>query len=115
MLLGSHRVASPPVTTTVELARHQWEEGYRRLRATTADPRRHERLTAQVDILVDELRRRLGQVFTLRELTDEYESAERWTRDAVAASFPSPHPGDLSTAEDSAFHLYARGARDFAP
>lgn len=103
------------MTTTVELARHQWEEGYRRLRAATADPARQERLSAQVDVLVDELRRRLGQVFTLRELTDEYDRAERWSRDAVAATLPSPHPGDLSTAEDAAFHLYARGARDFEP
>lgn len=103
------------MTTTVELARHQWEEGYRRLRGTVDDRKRHERLTAQVDILVDELRRRLGQVFTLGELTEEYDRAERWTRDAVASTVPAPHPGDLSTAEDAAFHLYARGARDFAP
>jgi hypothetical protein len=103
------------VSVQVETARHQWEEGYRRLQAAAADRSRYERLTAQVDAVTEELRRRLGQIFTLRELADEYARAERWSRDAVAATFPPPRPEDLSTAEDAAFHLYARGARDYEP
>jgi alcohol dehydrogenase class IV len=103
------------VLPQVETARQQWEEGHRRLQAAAGDPARYERLTAQVDALTDELRRRIGQLFTLRELTEEYGRAERWAREAVADVVPRPRPGDLSIAEDAAFHLYARGARDFIP
>ena len=104
------------MSAQVETARHQWEEGHRRFQVASSDAVLYERLTAQVEALTGELRRRLGQVFTLRELAEEYERAERWSRDVVAAAGPpAPRPGDLSTAEDAAFHLYARGARDFRP
>ena len=110
-----HALASEPVSVEVETARHQWEEGHRRLRAAAADHPRYERLSAQVEALTDELRRRLGGVFTLRELVEEYDRAERWSRDVVSEIAPPARPGDLATAEDAAFHLYARGARDFRP
>jgi hypothetical protein len=103
------------VSVQLETARHQWEDGYRRLQATTGDPARHERLSAQVEALTEELRRRLGQIFTLGELAEEYERAERWSRDILPVTVPPPGPGDLATAEDAAFHLYARGARDYQP
>jgi hypothetical protein len=103
------------MTAEVETARHQWEDGYRRLRAATSDPVRYERLSAQVEIVSEELRRRLGQIFSLRELAEEYRRAERWSRDLLSGTVPPPRPGDLSTVEDAAFHLYARGARDYEP
>jgi hypothetical protein len=103
------------MSVQLETARHQWEEGHRRLQAAIADPARYERLSAQVEAMTEELRRRLGQVFTLRELVDEYALAERWSRDVSPVAVPPPRPGDLSTAEDAAFHLYARGARDYEP
>src|SRR5437867_6163145 len=62
---------SASVSAQIETARHQWEEGHRRLQAAAADPIRYARLSAQVEALAEELRRRLGQVFTLRELADE--------------------------------------------
>jgi hypothetical protein len=103
------------VTVQLETARHQWEEGYRRLQAAVGDAARYERLSAQVEAVTEELRRRLGQIFTLNELAEEYERAERWTRDVAPATVPPPRPGDLSTAEDAAFYVYARGARDYEP
>jgi hypothetical protein len=103
------------VSVQLETARHQWEEGYRRLEAAIGDPSRYERLSAQVEAMTEELRRRLGQIFTLRELAEEYARAERWSRDVSPVAVPPPRPGDLSTAEDAAFHLYARGARDYEP
>ena len=99
----------------VETARQQWEDGHRRLQATAGDPPRYERLAAQVEALMEELRRRVGQVFTLHELADEYTRAERWSREVAADNRRAPSPGDLSTAEDAAFHLYSRGARDYGP
>ena len=98
-----------------EAARHEWEEGHRRLQAAAGDPARYERLSAQVDALGEELRRRLGQVFTLRELVDEYGRAEMWTREVVAGTVARLDAGDLAIAEDAAFHAYARGARDYEP
>ena len=104
------------MSAQLETARHQWEDGYRRLQAAAAaNPGRYECLSAQVDAVTEELRRRLGQVFTLRELADEYAGAERWSRDVLPVTVPPPGPGDMSTAEDAAFHLYARGARDYEP
>jgi hypothetical protein len=103
------------VSVQLETARHQWEDGYRRLQAAVRDQGRYERLSAQVEAVTEELRRRLGQIFTLRELAEEYAGAERWSRDILPLTVPPPGPGDLSTAEDAAFHLYARGARDYQP
>lgn len=103
------------MSAAVDIARQQWEEGHRRLQSAASDPVRFERLSAHVAALTDELRRRLGQVFTLRELADEYAGAEAWTRGVAPFGTPPPAPSDLATAEDAAFHLYARGARDFDP
>jgi hypothetical protein len=102
------------VSAQVETARQQWVEGHRRYREASSDPVRFDLLTAQMQAVVQELRRRLGQVFTIQELADEYGRAERWSRD-VELGAAGLRPGDLVTAEDAAFHLYARGARDFEP
>jgi hypothetical protein len=103
------------VAVHVENARQQWEEGHRRLQEAASDPARYRLLISQVEVLTEELRRRLGQVFALRDLAEEYERAETWARDATAEMSPPGRPGDLATAEDAAFHLYARAARDYAP
>ena len=100
----------------VDTARQAWEEGYRRLQAEARDPVRYERLLAQVDAVTDELRRRIGQTFSLAELTEVYAGAERWSRTIVAERAPAKGwPATLSIVEDAAFHLYARGAVDYTP
>jgi hypothetical protein len=99
---------------SVEVARQQWHEGYRRLEAV--EPDAHARLLEQVAALIEELQRRIGSTFTLAELARVYDESERWTREAVAERAASPGwARGLSTATDAAFHLYARGARDYAP
>jgi hypothetical protein len=103
------------MSAQVEVARQQWHEGHRRFQAAADDPLRYERLAAHVAVLTGELRRRIGQVFTLGELADEYTRAEAWSRDVADEAVPLPGPADLATAEDAAFHLYARAARDFDP
>ena len=103
-------------TGAVEQARQQWEEGHRRLQSRAHDRPVYERLYAQVDSITEELRRRIGRHFTLLELADVYAGAEHWSRDAAVDGAPeTARPEDLVTVEDAAFHLYARGAVDYAP
>ena len=101
----------------VESARREWEEGHRRLlEQTREDATTADRLLAQVDVVAAELRRRVGGVFTLRELAEAYARAEEWSRAVVAEEAASPGwPRTLSLVEAAAFHLYARGAQDYVP
>jgi hypothetical protein len=105
-----------PGSSAVENARREWEESSRTLEAAADDPARYRSLLDQVDAVLAELRRRIGQTFTLAELVDEYGRAERWSRDAVQEAAPAPGwPRTLSLVEGAAFHVYARGATDYAP
>jgi hypothetical protein len=100
----------------VESARREWAEGHRRLLEQAGDAGERERLLAQVDVVGAELRRRVGGVFTLRELAESYASAEEWSRAVVAEQAPAPGwPRTLSLVEAAAFHLYSRGAQDYLP
>ena len=60
-----------------ELARHEWAAGYRRLENERENEARYRALLAQVAGISDELRRRIGSVFTISELASEYRRAER--------------------------------------
>jgi hypothetical protein len=100
----------------VESARRDWEEGHRRLQDEVRRQAAPERLLAQVDAVLAELRRRVGGTFTLRELAAAYGDAERWSRDAVAERAAAPGwPRTLSLVEAAAFHEYSRGAQDYEP
>jgi hypothetical protein len=100
----------------VDAVRQEWEEGNRRLEAHARDRRAYVRLLEQVEVLTDELRRRVGQTFTLAELADAYAGAERWSRDAIAERAPvRGWSSTLSIVEDAAFHRYQRGAIDYEP
>ena len=104
------------MSVSVDAVRREWEQGDRRLEALATDRRAYAALLEQVDVLVDELRRRVGQTFTLAELAEAYAGAERWSRDAVAERAPGPGwARTLSIAEDAAFHRYQRGAIDYEP
>ena len=96
------------------LDRQEWEEGHRRLEAERDDPRRYHRLVEQVELVVDELRKRIGQTYTLAELAGAYHDAERWARATVEERAPSQGwPRDLSLVLAAAFHAYQRGAVDY--
>ena len=96
----------------VENARLQWEDGYRRLNEYASDRPTYERLLAEVGVLIDELNRRVGQTFTLAELAAAYDDADRWLLEVLA---PGAGAIQLGLVEDAAFHVYARGAVDYAP
>jgi hypothetical protein len=103
-------------SVAVEHARQQWEEGHRRLESRARERRVYNRLHAQVAAVTEELRRRVGQTFTIGQLAEVYTGAERWSREAAARGAPeTARPEDLAIVEDAAFHLYARGAVDYAP
>jgi hypothetical protein len=100
-------------TVGVQLARRQWEEGSRRFdEESKSDPR----LLAAFEVVTDELRKRVGQTFSLDQLASAYANAEDWSRTAVAehAAFPG-WPRSLTTVQDAAFHAYARRATDYTP
>jgi hypothetical protein len=99
-------------------ARLQWDEGVRRFEATRDDGARYRQLGSLVDAVQDELRRRVGQTFTLAQLADAYEGSEDWVRDVVLDSTPSRARAglrDTALVQDAAFALYARGATDYRP
>jgi hypothetical protein len=96
------------------LVRQEWEEGVRRLEAERSDPARYLRLVEQIEVVADELKKRVGQTYTLDELADAYRDAERWGREVVEERAPSPGwPRDLALVLAAAFHAYQRGAVDY--
>jgi hypothetical protein len=100
----------------VDLARQQWEEGHRRIESASRDRAQYSRLLREVEVVLEELRRRLGGTFTLAELAAAYRDAERWAHEAVAESDAAPGWARwVSTATDAAFYRYARGAQDYRP
>jgi hypothetical protein len=100
----------------VDHARQQWEEGHRRFDAAARDPVDGDRLHTQLDAVVSELRRRVGETFTLAELADAYTGAEDWAREVVAERAPVPNwPRTVALVADAAFYVYARGAVDYRP
>jgi hypothetical protein len=101
---------------SIVAVRQEWAEGNRRLESEREDPRRYRVLRAQVEAVTEELRRRIGSVFTLDELGDEYGRAERWSREVFAELHPEERwaPG-LTMSVDAAFHRFSRGAKDYEP
>jgi hypothetical protein len=102
--------------TTVSAARLEWEQGDRRFAEEARDPALADALHRQRDAVLDELRRRVGGVFTLGELAAAYGGSERWVREVIEERVPSRGGArTVSVAADAAFHAYSRGAQDYDP
>jgi hypothetical protein len=102
--------------TQIEVTRHEWEEGTRRLEATRDDPRRYRQLLQLLELVLGELRKQIGQRYTLQELVDAYGESERWAREVLEERAPNPGwPRDLTTVLAAAFDAYQRGAMDYEP
>ena len=102
------------MAAVLEHARQEWEQGHRRLQGLAGDPV-YRRLLGQVDAVTNELRRRVGQTFTLSELADAYTSADVWGWEVLAQRMGTGDLAHVAAALDAAFYLYARGAVDYAP
>ena len=105
------------MTMELEVARHQWDDGRRRIEeARRVDRRRYDELVVEVEVVLAELRGRVGQTFTLAELADAYDGADGWVRDLLDDADPDGEPvAEAGTVADAAFHQYARGASDYRP
>jgi hypothetical protein len=102
------------VTDSTELVRQEWQEGYRQLESLRDDRSRYDRLLVQIEVVGDELRKRVGQTYTLAELAAAYRDADRWARELVEERASTPGwPRDLSLVLAAAFHAYQRGASDY--
>jgi hypothetical protein len=95
-----------------ENALFQWEEGRRRLRDLSEDPATRRRADRAVDAIREELRRRVGTVFTAAELARCYAQGTEWCL-GVAAEL-SPGLTDAQALADAAFWLHLQNATDFA-
>ena len=104
------------MSATIEASRQQWQDGYQRFQALVGGSTAGDRLYLQLETVSDELRRRIGQTFTLAEAVELYGSAERWATDAVAErAAVRGWSRDLAIVLDAAFHLYTRAAVDYLP
>jgi hypothetical protein len=91
----------------------QWREGERRLAAAPAEDRAP--LERIVDVLLAELRRRLGGRFTAEELAELYGRGTSWCLQLAMQLAPEdPWAWDSRIVVDAAFARYLREAADFA-
>ena len=104
------------LTVDVELARQHWLDGTRRVERAREDQPRYRTLVGSVDLVVAQLRKRVGQNFTLSELAAAYEGADDWARTILDDADPEgPGPSEPGTVADAAFHVYSHGAADYRP
>jgi len=93
----------------LENALYQWRDGERRL-AEASEPARTD-LDLAADVVVEELRKRLGSSFLLEELADFYDEGTDW---ATALAARHAAGTDAAAVVDAAFARYAREASNFA-
>jgi hypothetical protein len=99
----------------VDSTRREWEDAHRRLQSFASNQPLYDRLVDQLKVVTEELRRRVGEFFTLEQLVSAYRDADRWSREVLdERGAPGAHR-DAALLEDAAFHLYSRGASDYRP
>jgi hypothetical protein len=105
----------PEAEAVVESTRREWADAYRRLQSFAPDQMLYTRLVDELELVTDELRRRVGEIFTLEQLVTEYGDADDWSREVLEErGGPGAHR-HAALLEDVAFHLYSRGASDYRP
>jgi hypothetical protein len=93
----------------LENALYQWRDGDRRL-AQASEPARAD-LDRAADVVVEELRKRLGSTFLLEELADFYHHGTDWATELAGRHAAGT---DAAAVVDAAFARYAREASNFA-
>lgn len=93
----------------VENAIYQWQEG-ERVVAGAPEPARAD-LERAVEVVLDELRRRLGSSFVLGELAEFYAGGTDWAEQLAVRQAAGL---DAAAVVDAAFARYAREASNFA-
>ena len=100
----------------IESVRQEWEQGHRRFEDSVRDPALRSQLLEPLEVVTGELRKRVGQTFTLAELASVYARADDWVRAAVEER--AERPGwarTVALVQDAAFHQNQRGAVDYTP
>lgn len=96
-----------------DYAIQQWREGERRL--ARAPLERAALLQRITDVLVVELRKRLGGRFSAEELAGLYDRGTSWCLQLAMDTAPEqPWAWDSRTVVDAAFARYLREATDYA-
>lgn len=95
----------------LDYTRLRWEDGERRLRDVPPSARRP--VERVVELLVAELRRRLGGAFTAAELAELYEGSSAWTMGMAVRIAPAEPIAWEQWVADAAFARYVRGATDW--
>jgi hypothetical protein len=99
----------------VDAVRQQWEDGNRRFESQADEPV-FPHLLDQFEVATDEIRKRVGETFTLSQLADAYTTSDHWLREAVEERVAAPGwVRHVSVVQDAAFHIYSRGATDYTP
>ena len=93
----------------IENALYQWREGERRL-AHAPEPAKAD-LDLATDVVVEELRRRLGSSFVVDELADLYGRDTDWALEIARRNAAGT---DSASVVDAAFARYVREAKDYA-
>jgi hypothetical protein len=100
---------------SVRLAREDWRSGERAVERMLADPKLAPVARGVMQELERELRRRLGQTYTLAALVKVYDDADRWARGAAQRVAPGIGWVQDSAFADAACARAARNARDWTP
>jgi hypothetical protein len=93
----------------VENALYQWREGERRI-AGTPDTVQSD-LEVATEVVIEELRRRLGSSFVVDELADLYGRDTDWALELARRQGAGT---DAAAVVDAAFARYVREAKDYA-
>ena len=93
----------------LENALFQWEEGERRI-SQAAELERGD-LERAVEVVLSELRRRLGSTFLVDELANFYASGTDWAAELAGRESAGV---DSAHVVDAAFNRYAREASNYA-
>jgi hypothetical protein len=93
----------------VENALYQWREGERRI--ANAPEIVQADLDEAAEVVIEELRRRLGSSFIVDELADLYGEDTDW---ALAVARREGAGSDAASVVDAAFGRYVREAKDYA-
>lgn len=111
---SSRRSFARPASVLPVVEEHRLSEWLEAERRVAQEPPRRQRILDELtELLLTELRRRLGRPFVLRELIDEYDRGTSWAVDLITDAAPEePWAWAPSLAVDAAFGRYARHARD---
>jgi hypothetical protein len=99
----------------VDSTRQEWADAHRRLESLASDQALYARLVDELEVVTDELRRRVGEIFTLEQLVAAYVDADQWSREVLDERGAPGAYRHATLLEDAAFHLYSRAASDYRP